>query len=72
MAMFHSLVDMVIVVRMIVIDYGKALGLSQLEMRHLSLYRKDLDFVVLVGKEVVLVEVGKEIDLDCMVVLVGK
>ena len=72
MAMFHTLVDMVIVVRMIVIDYGKALGLSQVVMLHLSLYRKDLDFVVLVGKEVALVEVGKEIDLDCMVVLVGK
>ena len=48
MAMFHTLVDMVIVVRMIVIDYGKALGLSQVEMRHLSLGRKDLDSVVLV------------------------
>ena len=72
MAMFHTLVDMVIVVRMIVTDYGEALGLSQVEMRHLSFGRKDLDFVVLVGKEVALVEVGKEIDLDCMVVLVGK
>ena len=30
MVMFHTLIDMVIVVRMIVIDYGK--GLSQVGM----------------------------------------
>ena len=59
MVMFHTLADMVIVVRMIVTDYGEALGLSQLEIRHLSFGRKN-KVVVNIGKGqrvVVLVEV---------------
>ena len=46
---------MVIVVRMIVIEDGEALGLSSVEIRHLSLDRKEVELVVVVvGKGQVL------------------
>ena len=76
MAMFHTLVDMVIVVRMIVIEDGEALGLSSVEIRHLSLDRKEVELVVgVVGKGQVLrvlvvqVEVGKYCDLGMALVV---
>ena len=74
--MFHTLVDMVIVMRMIVIEDGEALGLSSVEIRHLSLDRKEVELVVgVVGKGQVLrvlfvqVEVGKYCDLGMALVV---
>ena len=67
---------MVIVVRMIVIEDGEALGLSSVEIRHLSLDRKEVELVVVVvGKGQVLrvlvvqVEVGKYCDLGMALVV---
>ena len=76
MAMFHTLLDMVIVVRMIVIEDGEALGLSSVEIRHLSLDRKEVELVVVVVGQgqvlrvlVVQVEVGKYCDLGMALVV---
>ena len=53
------------------IEDGEALGLSSVEIRHLSLDRKEVELVVVVvGKEVVLVEVRKYFEL--VLVVVGK
>ena len=67
---------MVIVMRMIVIEDGEALGLSSVEIRHLSLDRKEVELVVgVVGKGQVLrvlvvqVEVGKYCDLGMALVV---
>ena len=67
---------MVIVVRMIVIEDGEALGLSSVEIRHLSLDRKEVELVLgVVGKGQVLrvlvvqVEVGKYCDLGMALVV---